>query len=190
LDWPHSTKQMQRNWIGKSTGAEIEFQIAAQQKIDFEGRIEVFTTRPDTIFGATYMVLSPEHHLVEKITTDEQKGAVEAYQKEAAKKSDLERNELSKEKTSVFTGAYAINPANNKKIPVWIADYVLATYGTGAIMAVPGQDERDNEFARKFDLPVIKTVETPDDFEGEIYTGEGKVINSGFLNGLQTEEAK
>ncbi|HBX67060.1 MAG TPA: leucine--tRNA ligase, partial [Balneolaceae bacterium] len=144
LDWPESLKEMQRNWIGKSIGAEVDFKIAGHEE-----RIKVFTTRPDTIFGATYMVLAPEHNLVKKITTEEQKQAIADYQEEAAKKSDLERQELSKDKTGAFTGAYAINPANGKEIPIWIADYVLASYGTGAIMAVPGQDERDWEFAEK-----------------------------------------
>ncbi len=185
LDWPHSTKQMQRNWIGKSVGAEINFKIK-------EGgpHLSVFTTRPDTIFGATYMVLAPEHQLVDKITTDEQQEAVTNYQDEAAKKSDLERSELSKEKTGVFTGGYAINPANGKEVPVWIADYVLVTYGTGAIMAVPGQDQRDWEFAEKFDLPIVRTVQPPQDFDGEAYSGEGPAINSEFLNGLPMQAAK
>ncbi|MTI89114.1 MAG: leucine--tRNA ligase [Balneolaceae bacterium] len=185
LDWSESLKEMQRNWIGKSIGAEINFEVSG-----YDEQIKVFTTRPDTIFGATYMVLAPEHHLVDSISTDEQKEAVEAYKDEAAKKSDLDRQELSKEKTGVFTGAYAINPANGEKIPVWIADYVLASYGTGAIMAVPGQDERDWEFAEKFDLPIIRTVQPDEDFEGKAYTGEGPAINSGFLNGLNIVEAK
>lgn len=185
LDWPESTKEMQRNWIGKSIGAEIDFPV---HKHDDE--IRVFTTRPDTLFGATYMVLAPEHHLVDKITTDEQKEKVEEYKEYAAQKSDLERQELTKEKTGVFTGAYAINPANNKEVPIWIADYVLAHYGTGAIMAVPGQDERDWEFAEKFDLPIIRTVEPPEDFEGKAYTEDGPAINSDFLNGLNVTDAK
>ncbi|HEX6981426.1 MAG TPA: leucine--tRNA ligase [Balneolaceae bacterium] len=193
LDWPESTKKMQRDWIGKSIGANITFDVWATDDTDLtddENKIQVFTTRPDTIFGATYMVLAPEHHLVEKITTEDQKKAVEAYKEEAAKKSDLERTELSKEKTGVFTGAYAINPANGEKVPIWVADYVLATYGTGAIMAVPGQDERDWEFAERFDLPIIRTVQPSEDFEGKAYTGEGRAINSDFLNGLEIEEAK
>ncbi|WP_234572229.1 leucine--tRNA ligase [Rhodohalobacter sp. 614A] len=185
LDWPESTKEMQRNWIGKSIGAEIDFQVH-----EYDEKIRVFTTRPDTLFGATYMVLAPEHHLVEKITTDDQKGKVEEYKEYAAQKSDLERQELTKEKTGVFTGAYAINPANNKEIPIWIADYVLAHYGTGAIMAVPGQDERDWEFAEKFDLPIIRTVETPEDYDGKAYTEDGPAINSDFLNGLNVTDAK
>lgn len=193
VEWPESVKEMQRNWIGKSIGAEIDFRIADfTDGADNEAgpEIRVFTTRPDTLFGATYMVLAPEHYLVDTITTKEQKKAVEDYKTEAANKSDLERTELSKEKTGVFTGAYAINPANEEKIPVWIADYVLATYGTGAIMAVPGQDERDWEFAEKFDLPIIRTVQPPGNFEGKAYTGEGRAINSDFLNGLGVAEAK
>lgn len=185
LDWPESTKEMQRNWIGKSIGAEIDFPVH-----EYDEKIRVFTTRPDTLFGATYMVLAPEHHLVDQITTDEQKEEVQEYKEFAAQKSDLERQELTKQKSGVFTGAYAINPANNKEIPIWIADYVLAHYGTGAIMAVPGQDERDWEFAEKFDLPIIRTVEPPEDFEGKAYTGEGKAINSDFLNGLDVTGAK
>ena len=192
LDWPHSTKEMQRNWIGKSLGADIEFELAADYADlkDEEAKIRVFTTRPDTIFGATYMVLAPEHHLAEKIATEDQLSKVQAYKEEAAKKSELERTELSKEKTGVFTGAYAVNPANGEKIPVWIADYVMATYGTGAIMAVPGQDERDWEFAEKFELPIVRTVQPPEDFDGKAYTGEGEAINSDFLNGLNIEDAK
>lgn len=185
LDWPESTKEMQRNWIGKSIGAEIDFQL--DQHPD---KIRVFTTRPDTIYGATYMVLAPEHHLVEEITTSDQKKAVEAYQESAAMKSELERQELTKEKTGVFTGAYAMNPVSGKKIPVWIADYVLAHYGTGAIMAVPGEDERDWEFAETFDLPIIRTVQPPADFDGKAYPGDGPSINSDFLDGLHIDEAK
>lgn len=185
LDWPESTKEMQRNWIGKSIGAEIDFPVH-----EYDDKIRVFTTRPDTLFGATYMVLAPEHHLVDQITTSDQKEEVEEYKEYAAQKSDLERQELTKEKTGVFTGAYAINPANNKEIPIWIADYVLAHYGTGAIMAVPGQDERDWEFAEKFDLPIIRTVEPPEDFDGKAYTEEGPAINSDFLNGLNITDAK
>jgi len=185
LEWPESLKDMQRNWIGKSIGAEIDFEIDG-----FNEKLRVFTTRPDTIFGATYMVLAPEHHLVDEITSKEQENKVQAYKEEAAKKSDLDRQELNKEKTGVFTGAYAVNPANGKKIPIWIADYVLITYGTGAIMAVPGQDERDWEFAEKFELPIIRTVQPPEDFDGKAYTGEGPAINSEFLNGLNIKEAK
>ncbi|TVQ65678.1 MAG: leucine--tRNA ligase [Balneolaceae bacterium] len=185
LDWPESTKEMQRNWIGKSIGAEVEFQVAGQ-----DHSLRVFTTRPDTLFGATYMVLAPEHPLVEVLTTSDQKDQVTAYQDTASKKSDLERQELTKEKTGVFTGSYAINPVNNAEIPIWIADYVLAHYGTGAIMAVPGEDERDWEFAETFDLPIIRTVQPPGDFEGKAYTGDGPAINSGFLNGLTITDAK
>jgi len=185
LEWPESLKDMQRNWIGKSIGAEIDFEIDG-----FNEKLRVFTTRPDTIFGATYMVLAPEHHLVDEITSKEQENKVQAYKEEAAKKSDLDRQELNKEKTGVFTGAYAVNPANGKKIPIWIADYVLITYGTGAIMAVPGQDERDWEFAEKFELSIIRTVQPPEDFDGKAYTGEGPAINSEFLNGLNVKEAK
>ncbi|MEX2435349.1 MAG: leucine--tRNA ligase, partial [Balneolaceae bacterium] len=185
LDWPESTKEMQRNWIGKSIGAEIYFEV-----LNSPNKIEVFTTRPDTLFGATYMVLAPEHPLVDKITTSEQEQAIRNYKEEADKKSDLERQEVSKEKTGVFTGAYAINPANGKEIPIWIADYVLYHYGTGAIMAVPGQDERDWEFAESFDLPIIRTVQPPEDFAGKAYTGDGTTINSDFLNGLHVTEAK
>ena len=185
LDWPESLKDMQRNWIGKSVGAEIDFQIG---KTDY--KIRVFTTRPDTIFGATYMVLAPEHQLVNIITTDEQKERVEEYKHQASLKSDLDRQELSKEKTGVFTGAYAINPANGKEVPIWVADYVLASYGTGAIMAVPGQDERDWEFAEKYELPIIRTVQPEEGFDGKAYTGNGIAINSDFLNGLSIEEGK
>ena len=185
LDWPESTKEMQRNWIGKSEGAEIAFPVDG-----LDEQIVVFTTRPDTIFGATYMVLAPEHPLVDKITSAEYREAVQKYRKEASRKSDLERTELQKKKTGVFTGGYAINPVNGKKIPVWIADYVLVTYGTGAIMAVPGQDERDWEFAETYDLPIIRTVQPPADFDGKAYTGDGPAINSEFLNGLHVAEAK
>ncbi len=183
LDWPESIKKMQRDWIGKSEGAEVDFALESGLKI------RVFTTRPDTLFGATYMVLAPEHSLVEAITTPQQRAAVQAYRAEAARKSDLERTELAKKKTGVFTGAYAINPVNQEKIPIWIADYVLASYGTGAIMAVPGQDERDWEFAEVFGLPIIRTVQPPKGWEGKAYLGEGPAINSGFLNGLGIAEA-
>ena len=183
VDWPESTKDMQRNWIGKSTGAEVTFSVA-----DVEENFTVFTTRPDTLFGATYCVLSPEHPLVKKITTNEHKGEVEEYIKKAAAKSDLERTELNKEKTGVFTGSYAINPVNNKKIPIWISDYVLMTYGTGAIMAVPAHDTRDYEFASKFGIEIIPVLEGGD-ISKEAYTGDGVHINSDFLNGLNKEEA-
>ncbi|MCL6616867.1 leucine--tRNA ligase [Anoxybacillus ayderensis] len=183
LDWPESIKEMQRNWIGRSEGANIHFQVDGHHET-----FTVFTTRPDTLFGATYAVLAPEHPLVEKITTPEQKEAVDAYLKQIQSKSDLERTDLAKEKTGVFTGAYAINPANGEKLPIWIADYVLMGYGTGAIMAVPAHDERDYEFAKKFHLP-IKEVVAGGDISKEAYTGDGEHVNSDFLNGLNKEEA-
>ncbi|WP_059171456.1 leucine--tRNA ligase [Bacillus sp. FJAT-27445] len=183
LDWPESLKDMQRNWIGRSEGAEVTFNIKGH-----DGTFTVFTTRPDTLFGATYAVLAPEHALVEKITTAEQKEAVEAYLEKIKSKSDLERTDLAKEKTGVFTGAYAINPANGEEMPIWIADYVLASYGTGAIMAVPGHDERDYEFAKQFGLRIVEVV-AGGDIETEAYTGDGKHVNSGFLNGLNKEDA-
>src|SRR5207244_8315871 len=179
VEWSEAIKEMQRNWIGRSEGAEVDFKIA--QGTGKGGTIRVFTTRPDTLFGATYMVLAPEHPLVDVITTPEQQAAVKAYRAEAARKSDLERTELAKTKTGVFTGAYAVNPVNDKRIPVWIADYVLISYGTGAIMAVPGQDERDWEFAEIFDLPIIRTVQPPEGYTGQAYLGDGPAINSGFL---------
>jgi len=185
LDWPHSVKELQRNWIGRSDGADVDFSVSESEEV-----ITVFTTRPDTLFGATYMVLAPEHPLVNTLTTDAQIKAVNAYKKQTSRKSDLERGELNKGKTGVFTGSYGINPVNNEKIPIWIADYVLMSYGTGAIMAVPGQDQRDWDFATKFDLPIIRTVEPPKDFEGDAYLGEGPAKNSGFLNGLNIENAK
>ncbi len=186
LDWPDSTKEMQRNWIGRSEGADIDFPVPDLP----DQAIRVFTTRPDTIFGATYMVLAPEHPLVEALTTAKQRAAVRAYQRQAAAKSELERSELQKAKTGVFTGAVALNPANGKTIPIWVADYVLASYGTGAIMAVPGQDERDWEFAQTYDLPIVRTVQPPADFEGNAYLGDGLAINSGFLDGLDVAAAK
>ena len=184
IDWPESTKEIQRNWIGKSVGAEVTFSVADHPDLSFT----VFTTRCDTLFGATYCVLAPEHSLVAKITTKDQKDAVEAYIKAASAKSDLERTELNKEKTGVFTGAYAINPVNQKKIPIWISDYVLATYGTGAIMAVPAHDERDYAFAKKFAIDIIPVLEGGD-ISKEPYTQDGLHINSDFLNGLNKEEA-
>lgn len=183
LDWPESTKEIQRNWIGKSIGAEVKFKVANSDKY-----FTVFTTRADTLFGATYCVLSPEHELVDIITTPECKQAVEEYKKAAAAKSDLERTELNKEKTGVFIGAYAINPVNNKEIPIWISDYVLSTYGTGAIMAVPAHDERDYEFATKFGIDIIPVLDGGDILK-EAFTGDGVHINSEFLNGLGKEEA-
>ena len=184
LDWPESTKEIQRNWIGRSEGAEVVFGIDNHPDINFT----VFTTRPDTLFGATYCVFAPEHDLVKTITTDSQKDLVENYIKSAASKSDLERTELNKDKTGVFTGAYAINPVNGKKIPIWISDYVLSTYGTGAIMAVPAHDQRDFEFATKFGLDIIPVLEGGD-VSKEAFTGDGIHINSDFINGLGKEEA-
>ncbi|MBR2745545.1 MAG: leucine--tRNA ligase [Erysipelotrichaceae bacterium] len=183
IDWPESTKEMQRNWIGRSYGAHVKFAIDGHDET-----FTVFTTRCDTLFGATYCVFAPEHVLVEKITTDECREAVEAYVKACSTKSDLERTELNKDKTGVFTGAYAINPVNNKKIPIWISDYVLATYGTGAIMAVPAHDTRDYEFATKFGLEIIPVLEGGD-VSKEAYVEDGLHINSGFLNGLNKEDA-
>ncbi len=221
LDWSESIKQMQRNWIGRSEGAEVQFKVLSGGRESPESQlmargvdtprsesITVYTTRPDTLFGATYMVLSPEHPLVDKITKPDQLEDVKAYQEMAARKSDFERTELSKKKTGVFTGAYAINPVNNEKIPIWIADYVLASYGTGAIMAVPGHDERDFEFAKQFNLPIKLVVLPPDSWlkqydDGlleqsvngsypfpEAYPGEGIAVHSDFLNLLKTDEAK
>ena len=183
IDWPESTKEIQRNWIGKSVGAEVSFKVAGTDKT-----FTVFTTRADTLFGATYCVLSPEHELVNKITSENCKKAVEEYQKAAAAKSDLERTELNKEKTGCFTGSYAINPVNGKEIPIWISDYVLASYGTGAIMAVPAHDERDYEFAKKFGIEIIPVLEGGD-ITKEAFVGDGIHINSDFLNGLGKEEA-
>ena len=212
LDWPESLKEMQRNWIGRSEGAEVRFSVAAVYDRRSEGGsdghrpplqdevITVFTTRPDTLFGATYMVLSPEHPFVEKITTADQREAVQKYKAEVANKSDLERTDLAKGKTGVFTGAYAINPVNETKIPIWIADYVLMGYGTGAIMAVPAHDERDHEFARTFNLPIIEVVRPVggnieeiggSEFSSEAaFTDYGIAVNSDLLNGLPTIEAK
>ncbi|PCF55592.1 leucine--tRNA ligase [Staphylococcus delphini] len=182
LDWPESIKDMQRNWIGRSEGAKVNFKV---ENIDTP--IEVFTTRPDTIYGATFLVLSPEHALVNRITTPQQYEKVKHYQDEAAKKSDLERTDLAKEKTGVFTGAYAIHPFTGEQVPIWIADYVLASYGTGAVMAVPAHDERDYEFATTFDLPVVTVIEN--DADTPYYTGDGAHIQSGELNGLNNEAA-
>jgi leucyl-tRNA synthetase len=187
LDWPSSTKEMQRNWIGRSEGAEIDFTVDGHAGT----KLRVFTTRPDTLFGATYMVLAPEHELVTQLATTERRAAIDAYREQAARKSELERTELQKEKTGVFTGAYAVNPATGGKIPIWIADYVLAGYGTGAIMAVPAQDQRDYEFAAAHQLPVVRTVQPPADFDDQsAWLGDGVIINSGFLNGLNVEQAK
>ena len=184
VDWPESTKEIQRNWIGRSEGAEVKFKVANSDDIEFT----VFTTRPDTLFGATYCVLAPELDLVDQITTEDKKEAVIEYKKLTASKSDLERTELSKEKTGVFTGAYAINPVNNKKIPIWISDYVLSTYGTGCIMAVPAHDQRDYEFATKFGIDIIPVLEGGD-ISKEAFTGDGLHINSDFLNGLDKKSA-
>lgn len=183
VDWPESTKEMQRNWIGKSVGAQVNFKVKNSNQ-----NFTVFTTRCDTLFGATYCVLSPEHELVDSITTESCKTSVLEYKKMCAAKSDLERTELNKEKTGVFTGAYAINPVNGKEIPIWIADYVLATYGTGAIMAVPAHDTRDFEFASKYGIDIIPVIEGGD-ISKEPYTGDGVHINSDFLNGLNKEDA-
>ncbi|EGP4756191.1 leucine--tRNA ligase [Enterococcus faecium] len=183
VDWPESIKEMQRNWIGRSVGANIEFKVAGTDK-----SYTVFTTRPDTLFGTTYSVLAPELDLVREITTPEQKAAVEAYIEETAKKSDLKRTDLAKEKTGVFTGAYAINPVNGKEIPIWIADYVLASYGTGAIMAVPAHDERDFEFAQTFGLEILPVIEGGD-VQKAAYTEDGTHINSEFLDGMNKQEA-
>ena len=185
LDWPHSVKELQRNWIGRSEGANVHFLIPSIKE-----KLTVFTTRPDTLFGATYMVMAPEHPLVTQLVSKDQKSDVQKYIEEAAKKSDLDRTELNKEKTGVYLGANAINPVNGEEIQIWISDYVIMSYGTGAIMAVPGQDQRDWDFAKEFDLPIVRTVETPDDFVGEAYTGEGIAINSDFLNGLNIDDAK
>ena len=180
LDWPESIKSSQRNWIGKSYGAEISFSVNPELIIN------VFTTRPDTIYGATYLVLAPENSIVEKIVTDDQKNEIKNYQEIAKSKSDLERQENQKIKTGVFTGAFAINPMSNKKIPIWISDYVLNSYGTGAIMAVPAHDERDYEFAQQFNLEVIKVIDSESDF----FSGHGSIINSESFNGIQSEKFK
>ena len=183
LDWPESTKEIQRNWIGKSIGAEVNFKIVGTNKF-----FTVFTTRPDTLFGATYCVLAPEHKLIDEITTKDCKKEVEEYKKSSASKSDLERTELNKEKTGCFTGSYAINPVNGKEIPIWISDYVLSSYGTGAIMAVPAHDERDYEFAKKFGIEIIPVLEGGD-ISKKAFTEDGIHINSEFLNGLNKQDA-
>ncbi|HZY66405.1 MAG TPA: leucine--tRNA ligase [Rubrobacteraceae bacterium] len=184
IEWPERVETLQRNWIGRSEGAEIQFDIEGY------GEIKVFTTRPDTLFGATFFVMSPEHPAVEKITTPEQAEEVRSYVEKAGRMTEIDRTDVTREKTGAFTGAYAVNPANGEEIPIYIADYVLMGYGTGAIMAVPGQDQRDWDFAEKYGLPIIRTVEPPEDFEGEAYVGEGPAINSDFLDGLGVEEAK
>jgi leucyl-tRNA synthetase len=183
VDWPDSIKEMQKNWIGRSVGASVFFNVE-----DSEKQIEVFTTRPDTLFGATYLVISPEHDLVDQITTPESKAAVEEYKKAVATKSDLERTDLNKDKTGVFTGAYAVNPVNGKKIPVWISDYVLASYGTGAVMAVPAHDGRDYEFAKKFKIDMVPVYEGGN-LEDGVLDSEGGLINSGFLDGMDKQTA-
>ena len=182
IDWPESTKEMQRNWIGKSIGAQVKFKVS---NTDYE--FVVFTTRCDTLFGATYCVLAPEHELVDKITSEDKKEEVKQYKLKCASKSDLERTELNKNKTGVFIGAYAINPVNNKEIPIYISDYVLSSYGTGAIMAVPAHDERDYEFAKKYNLPIIPVLSGGNN--DEAFVGDGIHINSGFLDGLNKEDA-
>src|SRR5919112_9151 len=184
IDWPERVKTLQTNWTGRSEGAEISFDIEGY------GPIEVFTTRPDTLFGATFFVMAPEHPAVEKITTPDRAEEVRAYVEKAGRMSEIDRTDATRQKTGIFTGAFAINPANEEEIPIYVADYVLMGYGTGAIMAVPGQDERDWEFAEKYGLPIIRTVQPPEDFEGKAYVGEGPAINSGFLDGLGVEEAK
>ncbi|MEP6604304.1 MAG: class I tRNA ligase family protein, partial [Spartobacteria bacterium] len=198
LAWPESIKLLQRNWIGKSEGAEIRFEVAQasglrkgeDRKRDARATIRVFTTRPDTLYGATYLVLAPEHSLVDLVASEEQWPTVREYRERTARKSDLERTELAKDKTGVFTGAFAINPANNAKIPIWIADYVLLGYGTGAIMGVPAHDERDLEFARKFELPIVDVVEPPSGEASTGFIGEGVAINSPIIDGLPSAAAK
>ncbi|MCJ7728376.1 MAG: class I tRNA ligase family protein [Sedimentisphaerales bacterium] len=207
VDWPEPIKEMQRNWIGKSIGAEVDFKVASGTGFQpvqarpgwpcHDDTIRVFTTRPDTLFGATYMVLAPEHQLVDVITMKGKKAEVKKYREEAARKSDLDRTDLAKEKTGVFTGAYAVNPVNDQKIPIWISDYVLISYGTGAIMAVPAHDDRDFEFAKKFNLPIIQVVEPPDVQQVSLveqgklcFTGDGTAINSGQFTGLKTPDFK
>ena len=189
LDWPESVKAMQHNWIGKSTGAEVTFTVADKDGKPTENNLTVYTTRCDTLFGATYMVVSPEHKIISKITTAEQADAVKAYQEAAAKKSDLERTDLNKDKTGVFSGSYAINPVNGKLIPIWIADYVLISYGTGAIMAVPAHDTRDWEFAKKFNLPIIEVLKSEVDVQEQAWTEDGIHVNSEFLDGLNKQDA-
>ena len=185
LDWSKSIKKLQQDWIGKSIGAEVDFKVDGYDKT-----IRVFTTRPDTLFGATYMVMAPEHELVDLVTTDEYTDAVNKYRQDASKKSDLDRTDLAKEKSGQFTGAYAINPVNAEKIPIWISDYVLISYGTGAIMSVPAHDERDFEFATKFKLPIIQVVQPPKGVEEKCFVGDGTAINSGQFTGLSTAEFK
>ena len=189
LDWPESVKAMQHNWIGKSTGAEVTFTVADKDGNPTDKNLTVYTTRCDTLFGATYMVVSPEHQIIDSITTLEQADAVKKYQEDAAKKSDLERTDLAKDKTGVFSGSYAINPVNGKLIPIWIADYVLISYGTGAIMAVPAHDDRDWEFAKKFNLPIIEVLKSEVDVQKQAWTQDGIHVNSEFLDGLNKKDA-
>ncbi|MGA2140717.1 MAG: leucine--tRNA ligase [Verrucomicrobiia bacterium] len=184
VNWPESIKEQQRNWIGRSEGADVDFKTEAGETL------RIFTTRPDTLFGATYMVLAPEHSLVDKVTTNEQRATVNAYRTQAAKKSELERTQLEKEKTGVFTGGFAINPVNDEKIPIWVADYVMMGYGTGAIMAVPAHDTRDFEFAKKFGLEIRTVVQPPEGTDPHGFTGDGISVNSGPITGLPTPEAK
>ena len=189
LDWPEKIKTMQRNWIGKSEGAEVEFEIADNEA---KGeKIKVFTTRPDTIFGVTFLTVAPEHELLEKLSTNLTREKIEEYKRESLKKSEIERQE-NKEKTGIFTGSYAINPANGKRIPIWVSDYVLGGYGEGAVMAVPAHDERDFEFAKKFDLDIIKVIEKPEDMvdDDSCYHGEGVMVNSGEFNGQKSENVR
>ncbi len=189
LDWPESVKLMQRNWIGRSEGAEVDFTVADKDGKPTDTKLTVYTTRCDTLFGATYMVVSPEHKDIEKLTTAEQKEAVQAYREQAAKKSDLERTDLAKDKTGVFSGSYAINPVNGKLIPIWVADYVLISYGTGAIMAVPAHDTRDWDFAKKFGLPIIEVLKSEVDVQKQAWTEDGVHVNSEFLDGLNKKDA-
>ena len=189
LDWPDSVRAMQRNWIGRSEGAEVDFTVADKDGKPTDQKLRVYTTRCDTLFGATYMVVSPEHPLIEKLTTAEQKDAVTKYREQAAKKSDLERTDLAKDKTGVFSGSYAINPVNGKLIPIWVADYVLISYGTGAIMAVPAHDTRDWDFAKKFNLPIIEVLKSEVDVQTQAWTEDGVHVNSEFLNGLNKKDA-
>lgn len=187
LDWTEMVKTMQKNWIGRSQGAQVSFKLAEPDS----QLIEVFTTRPDTLFGVTFLVLAPEHQLVNQITSAQQKTAVDSYVASSLQKSEIERQSDSKDKTGVFTGAYAINPVNGEKLPIWIADYVLSSYGTGAVMAVPAHDERDHAFAKKFDLPIVSVIEKPDDDSTtELYSGEGLVVNSGHFNGMASSEVR
>lgn len=187
LNWTEMVKTMQKNWIGRSVGAEVDFKTDGKE----DEIIKVFTTRPDTLFGATFLVLAPEHAMVKNLAKEAQKEEVEKYVQQAAAKSDIDRMDMSREKTGAFTGSYAVNPVNGKKVPIWIADYVLTGYGTGAIMAVPAHDERDNEFAKKFDIPIIQVIEKPEESkDAGCYTGEGTLVNSGTFDGMPSDEAR